>query len=206
MFSSSSKLLIQSLPVLIGKAEAQRRLNDLLGVKIRRWQAWEQIPLSPQTPTYLDLPLYFACVHVNSARSSALRQEREISALQIFCQRILTLSPPLPALVKAVGRNQIYEEFPEGFIVPLFITELPNLVKGHVEEGSVGVRLYWDSIRLHQIRLDWCVNNGKALRAGSGRPHPVFRGSWDQQLPICDRTASGGGAFRNVLVQKPLVK
>lgn len=88
-------------------------------------------------------------MHVNSAVSSALHHEHEISALQFFCQRILTLSPPLLALVKVVGRNQIYEEFPEGFIVPLFITELPNLVKAHIEEDNVCVRLYWDLIRLH---------------------------------------------------------
>lgn len=109
--------------------------------------------MSPQTPTYLDLPLYFACVRVNSALSAALQHERGIPALQCFCQRILTLSPPLPALVKEVGRNQIYEEFPERFTVPLFITELPNLVKSHTQKRIMFV-LDYPGIRLGYIRLD----------------------------------------------------
>lgn len=109
--------------------------------------------MSPQTPTYLDLPLYFACVRVNSALSAALQHERGIPALQFFCQRILTLSPPLPALVKGVGRNQIYEEFPERFTVPLFITELPNLVKSHTQKRIMFV-LDYPGIRLGYIRLD----------------------------------------------------
>lgn len=41
MFDPSEELLIESPRVIIEKAEAQRRLNDLFRDKIRRWQAWE---------------------------------------------------------------------------------------------------------------------------------------------------------------------
>lgn len=51
-----------------------------------------------------------------------------------FLPKSLTFSSPLLVLVKAVGRSQIYEELPEGFIVPLFIIELPNFVMAHIEE------------------------------------------------------------------------
>lgn len=51
-----------------------------------------------------------------------------------FLPKNLTFSSPLPALVKAVGRNKIYEELFEGFIMSLFIIELPNFVMAHVEE------------------------------------------------------------------------
>lgn len=58
-----------------------------------------------------------------------------------FLPKNLTFSSPLPALVKAVGRNQIHEELPEGFIVLLFIIEPPNFVMAHIEENSVCVGL-----------------------------------------------------------------
>lgn len=44
-------------------------------------------------------------------------------------------------LCRVVGRNQIYENLPEGFAVPLLITELPNFVMAHTEEESVHSRL-----------------------------------------------------------------
>lgn len=100
---------------------------------------------------YLDFSLYFS--GVNETLHSSLPLVMSMKYLYFsFLPKNSTLSSPLQLLSKAVGRNQIYENLPEGFVVPLFITELPNLVMAHTGEDSVCIRLYW-----YQIRLDWYI-------------------------------------------------
>ena len=149
MFSPCWKLLIWSLPVTIDNAEVQRRLGNHSGIKIRKWRAWEYIPLSsPVTDLSWFLSLLFMS-EWNSILISALIMSMQYLLFNLLPKN-LTLFFPLQLLSKAVGRNQIYEKLSARFVIPLFFRELPNLVIPLIEEDGVCVRLYW-----YQIRLDW---------------------------------------------------
>lgn len=95
--------------------------------------------MSAETPTCLDLSLFFMS-ECKLYPQHCFNLEYEICALQCLAKELCPLHSQL--LPKAVGRKEIYEELPEGFIVLLFITGFPSLVMAHTEEDDVYIRLY----------------------------------------------------------------
>lgn len=138
--------MLESFCVIIENAQAQRGLNNLLGVTKLGSGRHGIDSLSSETPTCLDIPLYLS--QVGKPLPSPLPPIMSMKFLHyVFFPKKLNfgLSTVLFLFLKAGVRNQICEELR----VLLFIEELSNFVKAQKEKDAICAVTCWQCIRLY---------------------------------------------------------